>query len=285
MLIVITSGFFVGVVYGLLAVGLVLIYRGTRVINFAYGETGMLSAFFFYELWTDRHLPLGLALVACVALAAAIGAAMDILVVRPLRNAPRLTTTVATFAIGALFITYAGRRWGLNPQYVQPLLSGRAFGVGDLQVQWEQVLIVALALAVTAILVVVYQATALGLRLKASALDPYAAGLVGVNVDRTSTLVWAVASGLSGLSAILIASVTTFQITFMTQFALRAVAAALIGGLTSIGGALSAGILIGVAEAVIAFKAPITGINEVLLAGLMIVLLIARPQGLIRSAY
>jgi branched-chain amino acid transport system permease protein len=133
--------------------------------------------------------------------------------------------------------------------------------------------------------VVVYQATALGLRLKASALDPYAAGLVGVNVDRTSTLVWAVASGLSGLSAILIASVTTFQITFMTQFALRAVAAALIGGLTSIGGALSAGILIGVAEAVIAFKAPITGINEVLLAGLMIVLLIARPQGLIRSAY
>jgi branched-subunit amino acid ABC-type transport system permease component len=145
MLIVITSGFFVGVVYGLLAVGLVLIYRGTRVINFAYGETGMLSAFFFYELWTDRHLPLGLALVACVALAAAIGAAMDILVVRPLRNAPRLTTTVATFAIGALFITYAGRRWGLNPQYVQPLLSGRAFGVGDLQVQWEQVLIVSLA--------------------------------------------------------------------------------------------------------------------------------------------
>lgn len=285
MLIVVTSGFFVGVVYGLLAMGLVLIYRGTRVINFAYGETGMLAAFFFYELWADHHLPLTLALVVCIALAAAIGAAIDILLVRPLRNAPRLTATVATFAVGALFLNFAGRRWGLNPQFIQPILPGRAFGVGDLEVQWEQLLILGLAVAVTASLALVYKVTPLGLRLKASALDPYAAGLVGVNVDRTSTLVWAVASGMSGLAAILIASVTTFQITFMTQFVLRAVAAALVGGLTSIGGALGAGILLGVAEAVIAFKAPITGINEVLLAGLMITLLIFRPQGLIRSAY
>jgi branched-subunit amino acid ABC-type transport system permease component len=283
--IVIVAGFFVGIVYGLLATGLVLIYRGTRVINFAYGETGMIAAFVFNELWSDRHVSLALALVAALTLSGVIGAAIDVILVRPLRGASQLTVTVATFAVGALLLTFAGRRWGLNPRYTRPIVSGTAVRIGELGVQYEQLLILGLAAVVLATLYVVYRRTAFGLRLKATALDPYAAGLVGVDVDRTSTIVWALASMVAGLAAILVGSLTTFQVSFMTLFVLRAIAAALVGGLTSMAGAFGAGVLLGLVEAVIAFKAPIGGINEVSLAGFMLLLLVFRPRGLVRTAY
>src|SRR5688572_12484277 len=99
MLTVITNGFFVGLVYGLLAVGLVVVYRGSRIINFAYGETGMLGAFAFSELWIGARVGVVPALLLGVAVSAALGAATEVVLVRPLRGRPPLTAMVGTLAV------------------------------------------------------------------------------------------------------------------------------------------------------------------------------------------
>ena len=109
---VIVNGAFTGLVYGLLAVGLVVVYRGTRIINFAYGETGMIGAFVFSQLWVDHHLALLVAVIAGVLTSAAVGAATEVVLVRPLRGQPPLTAMVGTLAVASLMLTFASRRVG-----------------------------------------------------------------------------------------------------------------------------------------------------------------------------
>jgi branched-chain amino acid transport system permease protein len=289
---VLLNGTFVGVIYGLLGVGLVVVYRGSRVVNFAFGETGMIGAFIFADmrfgpgqagLAGDRGL--WLALPVGVAVAAALGALTDLLVMRPMRNAPRIRPLVGTFAVGTLFFTYAARRWGLGSYAARALVKGDGMKVVGLRVQPEQILILVVSIVVLTGLWVLYRFTSFGLRLRAVALDPYAAGLVGVDVNRTSMATWALAGALSGISAILIAPLGSFNVEFMTTLSIRGLAAALVGGLTNIGGAFAAGVLIGVAEAVIAFKSPVSGITDVAIAGVVLALMLVRPTGLVRSSY
>lgn len=285
MTTVIVNGFFVGLVYALLGVGLVIVYRGSRVINFAHGETGMLAAFVFSDVWIDGPLPLGVGLAAAVALAAGLGAATEVLVARPLRNEPRSVAMVGTFAVGALLLVFATRRWGLNPRYIPSLVQGEGVRLAGITIQPSQLLILAVAGPLLVGLGAMYRYTSFGLRLRATALDPDAAAQVGVNINYTSMASWALAGAVAALSAILIAPMVAFHVYFMTVLAVRGIAAALVGGLTSLWGAVAAGILLGVAEGVIGYKAPMTGIVELSVAGFIILLLLVRPAGLVRSAY
>jgi branched-chain amino acid transport system permease protein len=98
-------------------------------------------------------------------------------------------------------------------------------------------------------------------------------------------MTWALAGALAGLSAILIGPLVTFNVLFMATLSIRGLAAALVGGLTNIWGAFGAGILIGVVEGVIAYKSPVSGITDAVLAVTILVLMVARPAGLVRSAY
>lgn len=283
--IVIVNGFFTGLVYGLLAVGLVVIYRGSRVINFAYGETGMMGAFVFSELWVDHHVALLVAVVAGVALSATLGAVTEVALIRPLRGQPPLSAMVGTLAVAALLLVFATRRYGLTPRFLPPLIEGdgvRFAGVNIAPAQW---LIFGVVGVVLGGLGVLYRYGPFGLRLRATAIDPMAAGLVGVNTDATSMATWALAGALAGLSGILIAPAVSFSVFFMSTLLLRSVAAALVGGLTSIGGAITAGIVLGIAEGVIGYVSPVRGIVEVAVAAFIIVMLLVRPAGLVRSAY
>jgi branched-subunit amino acid ABC-type transport system permease component len=272
-----------------MAMGLVVIYRGSRVINFAYAETSTLAAFVYTDmrLGSNGLVDHGLwpALPVAVLLSAVLGAATEFLVARPLRSAPRMTVLVGTFAVGSLLLTYAINRWKLDPHPTKPLVGGKGWVVEGLTVQPQQVLILMVSVLTLAGLTTIYRYSSFGLRLRAVALDPYAAVLSGINSDLTSLATWALAGALGGLTAILIAPLQTFDVLFMQTIMVRAVAAALIGGLTSVGGAFSAGILIGLAEAVIAFKTPITGITELAVTALILLVAVVLPRGLVRSAY
>ena len=285
MTTVIVNGFFVGLVYGLLAVGLVVVYRGSRIVNFAYGETGMIGAFLFAELWVDRGVGMLLALVIGVALSAAIGAVTEIVLVRPLRGEPPLTAMVGTLAVAAIVLAFASRRYGLYPKFLPPLVEGEGVRIAGVSIRPGQLVILVVAAAILGLLGALYRYTSFGLRLRATAIDPLAAGYVGVDTDRTSVVTWALAGAIAGLSGIVIAPGVAFSVFFMTTLLLRSVAAALVGGLTSVGGAVVAGITLGVAEGVIGYVVPIRGIVEVVLAAFVIGLLLVRPSGLVRSAY
>jgi len=288
---VIVNGVFVGLIYGLLGLGLVVVYRGSRVVNFAYGETGMLCAFVYADVRfgrsglasTDRGLTV--ALPAALCLAALLGAGTEMLVARPLRDGSRIRPLVGTLAVASLIDTFAARRWGTGERLTKPLIGGAGVRFLGVQIQPEQILILLASIALIAGLWAVYNYTPFGLRLRATAMDPYAAGLTGVNVNRTSMATWAIAGMLSGVSALLIAPLVAFNVFFMTALMVRGLAAALVGGLTSFTGAFTAGILIGVAEGVIAYKSPIPGITDAAVAGFVILLMIIRPTGLVRATY
>lgn len=289
---VLVSSFFVGLIYGVLAIGLVVGYRGSRVVNFAHGETGMIAAMLFVDFRFGRDAGYvgsdsGLlwTLPAAIAIAAAIGAATEVLVVRPLRNAPRLQPLVGTFAVGALLLVFALRRWSDGVRYTEPLVEGDGIRIAGLQISAQQILILMVTVAMLVGLWALYRYTRFGLRLQVTAIDPYAAGLTGVNVDRTSAASWALAGALSGLSAILIAPLVAFHVFFMVTLIIRALAAALVGGLTNIWGAFAAGVLIAIVEGVVAYQSPVSGISDALVAAFVLVLVLVRPTGLVRSAY
>jgi branched-chain amino acid transport system permease protein len=289
---VVLNGLFVGLVYGLLAVGLVVIYRTSRIVNFAYGETGMLATFAYFDLrlgtntstFTRDH-GVAVALPTALVLGAAIGVAMELLIARPLRANPTLNGMVGTIAAGLLFITFAVHRWGIEVRPVKPLVEGAGVRLLGLTVSPSQLLIGACTAVILGGLGALYRFTSLGLRLRATALNPYAAALSGINTNATSMATWAMAGALSALSGVLIAPLVAVNVFFMTLLTLRAFAAALVGGLTSIWGGFLAGVLLGVAESVVAFKSPVAGITDAVIALGMIVLVMARPGGLVRADY
>jgi branched-chain amino acid transport system permease protein len=288
---VIVNGLFVGLIYGLLAVGLVVTYRASRIINFAYGETGMLAAFVYLDVRVGpyRSLPhdhgILLAIPLALLVGAAIGAAMEFLIARPLRANPTLNGMVATIAASLLILTFAIRRWSLQARPTQALVGGEGVRVAGLTISAEQILILICTVVVIGALGAVYRYTSLGLRLRATAIDPYAAALAGVNTNTTAMGTWALAGSLSALSAILLSPLVAVNVFFMTLLGLRAFAAALIGGLTSMWGAFLAGIGLGVLEGVVAYKSSIAGISDVVIAVGILVMLLVRPGGLVRAQY
>jgi len=283
---VLVNGVLFGTIYGLLAVGLVLIYRSSRVVNFAYGEMGMLAAFFFKYAWVVLRYPLLLALFLALLVSASVGATMEISIVRTMRRAPPLVSLVATFAVAALLLKIASEVWGTNPDFMPPLVSGSILRLGGLTIQNVQLISIGVAAVLLAGLWLLYRTTSTGVKLRALAIDPLMAGQLGININALSLTVWTGAGIIAGLSAILSASLVSFNVFFMTTLTLRGLAAALVGGLTSIAGAFTAAIALGVAEAVIQYWAPsVAGVVELTLSGMILVLLVVRPTGLVRSAY
>ena len=290
---VLVNGFFVGLIYGLIAVGLVTLYRGSRVIHFAYGETGMVAAFVFADIRYGtgastiimRDNGILKALPVAVVVGAVVCAATELLVIRPLRHAPRIRPAVGTLAVGALLFVYASRRWGPTVRFAKPLVEGSGVKLGGLRIQPQQLLVLGVTVVLLVALWAVNRFTSFGLRSRATAIDPYGAALVGVNVDATSLVTWAIAGGIAGLSAVLVAPLATFDIFFMSLLLVRSLAAALVGGLTSVVGAVIAGVGLGMAEAFVSYKSPVAGMADAFVAVLVLVLVLARPQGLIRSAY
>lgn len=293
MITVILAGLIIGSIYGLFGVGLVVTYRGSRIINFAYAETGMIGAFVYSDLrfGTDPHavattdnglwpaLPVGLLV------SAGLGLLTERLIVRRLRDAPQVISLVATLSLGALLLAAGDRRWGVAPRYVKPLAEGTFAKLGGLSVSAEQALVVAVTGLLLGGLALLYRYSSLGLQLRALAIDADAAGLLGINVNRVSAIVWAGAGALAGLSGILIAPLSAFNIFFMTVLFIRGLAASLVGGLTSMAGAFLAGLGIGVAEGVIGYLTPVSGVTDLSLALLVLLMMTMRPKGLVRAAY
>lgn len=293
MVAVLISGLIVGLIYGLLAVGLVLTYQVSRIVNFAYGEVGMLSAFIYLDLRLGKNASaltqdhgLLLSVPAALVVGAVIGLLMEVLIARPLRSDPTLRGMVATIAASLLIISFAVQRYdGSSVRQTKPLIEGTGISVFGLVISPSQLLIVAVSAVVLGALTAVYRFTSIGLRLRATAMDPYGASLSGVNINSTAMIVWATAGALSALSAVLITPLAATSVLFMTLLALRSFAAALLGGLTSMVGAVLGGIFLGLLESVIAYKSPISGITDAAVAVLIVGLVFLRPGGLVRAAY
>ena len=277
---VVVLGLVTGLSYALLGVGLTLVYKASRVLNFAHGEIGALAAIVIPVLVANRGWPYWAALAVAIGIAVASGAAIELLVIRRLERAPRLVVLVATIGAAQVFFFFNALvpKVGELASRPYPTPFSASVTVGDLRLGSGHLLILALVPVITAGLALFLRATKVGLGARAAAENMDAARLAGIPVGRISLYVWVLAALLACASAILIGPTRPVltQVAVGPSLMVRALAAAMIGGLTRIPRVFAGGVAIGVLEALILWNYPTGGMLEVALFAIIIVSLLAQ---------
>jgi branched-chain amino acid transport system permease protein len=282
----IVLGIIEGSVYGLVAVGLVLIYKSTRIFNFAAGEFATVAALGFYV----SKGPLGYAGALLVGILAAVAFALVVerLVIRPLADRPRVTLLVATAAVG---ITAIALEFIANP-------AGKIFNDRDAVIDAHpgvlfgvhlsaQQIIVVLALGVVGVLLYLFFAyTDLGLATLATSQEAIASQLVGIRLNRISMLVWGMAGLLAGIAGVLLPPLNSnFTVAFGTlDLLIPAFTAAVLGGMTSVPGAFVGGIGLGVVQSLAQLNISsdtVPGAPSVAVLVVLVAVLLIRPTGIL----
>jgi branched-chain amino acid transport system permease protein len=279
-------GVIAGAAYGLLALGLVLIYKSSGVFNFAQGEFGTVAVYALYLLHFE--VPYGVAMLGALVVAVALGVLVERIVVRPLFTAPRVTLLVATAGV-ALLATAVEIWFGeATPRPLDRALPTlNRVSVLGVQVSDQRLLLLGVLVVLAALLALFFRKTNLGLAILGASQEPTATELMGISVRRLSTLVWALAALLGGLAGVLATPEGGgfYPGVLTIAFLIPAFTAAVLGGMTSLPGAFLGGIIVGVVEAVGTSAAIFDDIpgspGTLLVFVVLIVVLAVRPQGLL----
>lgn len=275
----VVSGITAGSVYALVALAFVLLYKGTRVVNFGEGEQVMLGAYLVLLLNTFAGLPFWLAVLLALGLAGLFGVLVERLVIRRIMEAPPLTRIIAMLAVGLILREGTRALLGANAYPFPFLLSPAPVNLAGVLVTPANAAIVAVSLAVMALFYLFFRYARLGKALRAACENRVAASLMGISVPFVSSAIWALASVLAGVAGILLAPVVTLT-PDMGLVAIKGWVAAVVGGFTSLPGAVVGGVLLGVIETVSGSYVS-TALKDGITYLLLIAILIARPSGLL----
>ena len=273
-------GMIIGLTYGLLAVGIVLVYRTNRVVNFAHGEIGAFGAAFFGLAVVRWHVPYWVAFPFGLLVGAAVGTVAEVAVIRRLRRAPRLMSVVATLAVGSVVVGFAravNATAGAGFTYPDPA-GLPTFRIGGLLVTraYNGMLVIGPLLVLA--LIVFLRKSRYGLALRAAAAAPETARMSGVFASRMSSLAWGLAGALSAFTAIMTQPSLGFTgaQSFGAPLLLRALAAAAIGRMTNLATALVAGVCLGVLEQLLLWNYAQPGLVDVVLFAIILVALLSQ---------
>jgi branched-chain amino acid transport system permease protein len=271
-----------GMVYAALALALVLIWRSTRILNFAAGSMAMMTAYLALSL-LDRNVSYWLALAAALASGFVLGAVVERIIVRRVENKPPINAVIVTLGLFILLEAVAGMIWGNSRSRSFPgHFSGQGIKVGNSRIAFApfDVFVVVSVTLVMVLLLVLFRYTSLGLRMRAAAFDPVVARLQGVKVSQMLTLGWALASTAGSLAGVLVAPrILPLSPSYLEEVLVYGFTAAVLGGLDSPVGALIGGLVIGLTRSYVSGYIGTT--YEVVGAlALLIAVLMVRPQGL-----
>ena len=294
-----------GCVYGLLALGLVLVYKGSRVFNFAQGEFGTLAAFAVFlmtEQW-NLSIPYFVAMLIAILFVILVGIVMERVIVRPLLNAPRVNLLVASIAFALFAISIELTLFLPEPKVFNPFIKKlpgipeTGLEIFNFTVEPQRFLIVALLALLAGVLGYFFSRTDLGLAILATSQDSFATRVVGIGVERMSRFIWATAAGLGAMAGILYipltGALTPGHLTFSVL--IPAFTAAVIGGMTSLPGAFVGGIIVGCLQSLSnwasnawhlggdSLQEILPGTPDVVLLLTLLIVLMSRPQGLLGS--
>jgi len=274
-------GLGLGALYALTAHGIVLVYRGSGVLNFAHGAIGMAGAYVQWELSLNHGVPYWPAAMCGVLTSAVLGVLTHLLVIRPLRRASTLARLVGTLAVFIVLTAIAVKRYGDSLQLVPGKLPTRLLTFAGATVSEDRVWLLGIAVAVTAMLHLLYKRTLFGLGTTAVAENEGIAASLGWSPDLIAAGNWALGSALAGLTAILIVPVIGLSVTGLTTLLLSALAAALVGRFSSFPVTLAGGLVIGVAQSELTrFGSGVTGLASSVPFLFIALVLVARGRAL-----
>ncbi|HEY5625809.1 MAG TPA: branched-chain amino acid ABC transporter permease [Dehalococcoidia bacterium] len=279
------SGLATGSIYALLALAIVLIYRSTDVVNFAQGEMAMFVTFPMWSL-TLAGFPPWTVIFIGIALGFALGGFIERTIIRPVEDKPPLSVVVVTLGLFVFLNAIATWIWaqGELPKVFSTPFEFNSVDLGVARITTHSIGILVAALAIMGVLYLLFNHTKLGLGMRATAHNPGASRLMGINVGRMLMLGWALAGAVGGLVGMLVAPITFLFPSFMLAVLLYAFAAAVFGGLDSPPGAIVGGFFVGVTENLFGTYTPgdIFGpeMKLPLTLLLLVIVLLFRPQGL-----
>lgn len=274
------SGVAQGCIYGLIALGFVLIYKATETVSFAQGELMMLGAFAGLACLTVLQFPFWLSVLAAVAAMGLFGILLERAVIRPILGQPAFSIVMLTFGIGyvarGLITMVPGI--GTETNTLPVPYKDEIWKFGSLVVSVEQVVIIVATALLCALLFALFRYSKMGIAMQAASQNQLAAYYMGIPVKRINGLVWGLASAVAAIAGLLLAPIT-FVHANMGFIGLKAFPAAVVGGFGSLPGAIVGGLVIGIVESLAGFYAP-DGVKDVAAYVVVLVMLMVKPNGL-----
>jgi branched-chain amino acid transport system permease protein len=277
---IIISGIAQGCIYGLIALGLVLIYKATETVSFAQGELMMLGAFLGLGAMTVLGFPFWIALLSSMLAMAAFGGLLERIVIRPILGQPAFSIVMLTIGIGYVargLITMLPNL-GTETHTLPVPYKDQVWNVGALVLNVEQLVIIAATAVLVVLLYLMFKYSKLGIAMQASSQNQLAAYYMGIPVQRLNGLVWGLAAAAAAIAGLLLAPIT-FVHANMGFIGLKAMPAAVVGGFGSLPGALVGGLIVGVAESMSGFYLP-EGFKDIAPYVVVLVMLVVKPNGL-----
>ncbi len=275
-----------GFIYAAMALSLVLIYKATGVINFAQGNMAMFGTFIAWVFVADHGLPIWLAIALAMVLSAIGGAAIERIFIRPFDPSNHLAITIVTLAWFIMLGALATVIWGADPySFDTPFPRNSSFDFGGARFFYENLGVWFTVLVVLILVSILLRKTKVGLAFRSVSSNLESSKLVGIHIGRTIQFGWALAAAVGTLAGCLIAHKTFLTPSFMGTVLIYSFAAATLGGLDSLLGAVVGGVLIGLAETMIGGYVDPIG-SDLALGGallLIAVVLFVKPTGLFGS--
>ena len=278
------TGFGLGSMYGLLALGYHVTHVVSHTVNFAQGSTMMLGAVLCFSLGVTFGWPFLLAIPAALLLCALWGVAVERIAVRPFARRGSSSWLMATVALGIVLENVVLFTFGKDPRGMPPgVLTANSIALGGLKIEILQILIPVVGLSLALALHLFLQQTRTGKALLAVVQNTRAARLMGIDVERMTTLSYALSGLLAGVCGIMVAPLFTISSTMGTLFGIKAFAVAILGGINSAWGVIAAGLLYGMSEALVT---SLLGsiFTQIVSFALVIVALFFMPNGIFGKA-
>ena len=274
------TGVTMGSIYALIALGYVTIYRTSRVVNMAQGAFVMFGAFFTYSFLSELGLPYWLSAILGIIGVAIVAVIMYLLVLRPLIKVSLVSIILATMALSILFENLALLRWGGYGKNVPAFSGDQAVFIGDVAVFRQSLWVIGLMILVLVGLHLLANFTRIGKQMTATANDPQAASLSGVNTGRMIILAFVISAAIGALGGIAITPINQTSYLSGGIYALSGFVAAILGGWGSSAGAVVGGLALGIIQSLVTGFLP-AGYQDAIAYAVLILVLYFRPSGLL----
>ncbi len=272
------SGISQGCVYGLIALGFVLIYKATEMVNFAQGDMMMLGAFIAFTLINIAGMSFVWGLLLTVLIMALIGVLIERILLRPMIGEPPFAVLMITIGLGFILRAVAGVIWGNEPRNIDSPFAGGVVRMGEVAIGYENIAIICGTIVLCSLLYAFFRFSRMGIAMQAASQNQLAAYYVGIPVKRIFSIVWAMSAGIAATAGVLVAPVSLID-PLMGFIGIKAYAAAIVGGFGSLQGAMVGGLLIGIVEQFAGLYLP-TGFADTSAYVILLLMLFVRPEGI-----
>ena len=275
------SGLSLGSIYALIALGYTMVYGIAKMLNFAHGDVIMVGAYTVFITVTSAHLPFAVAVLAGIVLCSLLGVVIEKIAYKPLRMASPLTVLITAIGVSYFLQSAALLLFGSTQKPFASIISIGSFEFADLKVSGVSVITLVVTVVIMIALTLFIHKTKIGRAMLAVSEDKGAAELMGINVNRTISITFAIGSGLAAVAGVLYAATYSYVGPYTGSMAgIKAFVAAVVGGIGSVPGAMLGGILLGLVE--IMAKAYIsTELADAIVFGILILVLLVKPTGLL----